>query len=275
MQVTTLGLGSYGPEVAAVLMVLREHGYWDRQFGPHPLFTEDVEDAVEYWQSTHLGPDGEPLVVDGWIGDKTRWSFENPDGDAQRSFFEVGEFPSGISEERLSLLTAALKYHGAEEQPNGSNRGPVIDKFLPDYWLSRHDDSDKGPPWCAFFVAALCRETFSNYPLGGHYGSTRRMWREAKRRDMSCESPTPGDAFMLRNPGGSGHTGFVYWVSSDATHYYTIEGNCGNRVKVGRRSIRASNHAGFINLVKDQCPGFQCGELGRVKDLGGSVSATR
>jgi hypothetical protein len=71
--------------------------------------------------------------------------------------------------------------------------------------------------------------------------------------------PIPGDAFVMlyRNGGaftGRGHIGFVLRVEvigGSATAIDTVEGNAGNRVKVGHRSLTAPAIVGFINQYPD------------------------
>ena len=54
-------------------------------------------------------------------------------------------------------------------------------------------------------------------------------------------SPVPGDAFVMLYQDGTGHIGFVLRVvKANATAFNTLEGNCGNRVKVGCRQMDQS-----------------------------------
>ena len=56
--------------------------------------------------------------------------------------------------------------------------------------------------------------------------------------------------------GGKGHTGFVVGVSKDGKSIYTGEGNCGNRLKIGKRQLNTINH--FIDCFQDgQKPDFE------------------
>lgn len=260
-----LRVGDSGDAVAELIDILGAQGFWDR---PNTsIFSDSVEDSVEYFQSTHIGEDGEQLTADGVVGPATWWALLNPEGEAQRSFYVVGDIPTNLSANRVALLELALKYHGAKEQPNGSNRGPEVDTFLPGWWLSKNSSKAKGPAWCGYFVGALLKETLGHFPYGGHYGSTHKIWTVAEQKEMTRNNPTPGDIFMLLNSGGTGHTGFVYWVSPDGDSYYTVEGNCGNRVKVGKRSRRASNFKGFINPYGDEPFNYALGDL-RVAEVG-------
>jgi hypothetical protein len=61
-------------------------------------------------------------------------------------------------------------------------------------------------------------------------------------------------------------------VADDGRSFNTVEGNCGNRVKIGRRSLGDPLLRGFINIVGDR-PDFLRGSLRGAKDLG--TSGTR
>src|SRR6266536_5785896 len=67
--------------------------------------------------------------------------------------------------------------------------------------------------------------------------------------DKASYAPVPGDAFVMLHQDGTGHIRFVLRVDKarNATAFNTVEGNCGNRVKVGRRQMDQSTLVGFIN----------------------------
>jgi hypothetical protein len=87
--------------------------------------------------------------------------------------------------------------------------------------------------------------------------------------------PTPGDAFVILHEDPetvdwcTGHIGFVLQVAEDGKSINTVEGNCGNRVKIGRRVLADPKLRGFINIVGDH-PEFDRGSLRGAKDVGGS-----
>ena len=93
----------------------------------------------------------------------------------------------------------------------------------------------------------------------------------AKKKDGYM--PIPGDAFVMlyRNsrgqPTGMGHIGFVLRVQESggrATAINTLEGNCGNRVKLGRRDLASPDIVGFINNfpADEQPQGWERGLVG-------------
>jgi hypothetical protein len=254
----TLFLGSRGPDVVKLTTVLAAQGYWSR--AATGVFDEEVEDAVEYYQMTHQDRAGKMLRADGVVGDKTWWALENPEGDAQRSHIPA-ILPKGLGTLRAKLLQCAIAEHakGVREQPGGSNRGPEVDKYLPEHWLK-----NPGPPWCAFFYSWVNKTALGYWPLGKREGSCSQARKLAAERDIwlprqvaiDTKAIVPGDAFILHR----GHIGFVLRVSD--TQYNTLEGNCGNRVKLGIRELSSPDLSGFISSVPDEpSNGFERGVL--------------
>lgn len=255
-----LRVGDSGPEVVEVKRLLARSGLWSR-VRLSPNFTPTLEKAVVYFQQTHLNRHGKPCGVDGMVGPETMWALRHPSGRAQRSYLPADRIPARIGDARTELLEIALGQHGIKEIPDGSNRSTRpkggIDKYLP-AWAKKEDG--KGAPWCCFFVSWVTKQAFGTYPLGRREGACRlareraierRMWRPKARY-----APVPGDAFVMlyRKNGewtGAGHIGFVHRVSRDGQAFNTVEGNCGNRVKLGRRSLDEASLEGFIDFWKD------------------------
>ena len=70
-----------------------------------------------------------------------------------------------------------------------------------------------------------------------------------------------GDVFVQIKSNGQGHTGFVVGLSEDDDTVYTCEGNCGNRLKLGRRRRREIHH--YIDCLQDgQSMDFSRGDPG-------------
>ncbi len=244
--------GTHDSEVIAVKELLRKQGYWTGEAGNK--FTAALHDAVYQFQTEHQNSKGEWCKPDGVVGDETRWALKHPSGKAQRSFLQKsGSLPKGLSAQRRELLELALEHHGASERPNGSNRGPRIDKFFPKWAL--------GTAWCCWFVTWLAKQVIGVHVLGERAGACSRAWALAKKKSMArpkaSNDPTPGDAFVMlyRNSRGlltgKGHIGIVYWVSKNGEKIATIEGNCGNRVKIGIRDLSDPNIVGFIDFWCD------------------------
>jgi hypothetical protein len=209
--------------------------------------------ATRYFQMTHLDSKGKPLEVDGEVGKETWWAGHNPSGEAQRSHIKP-KTPAGISAARRTVLAIAQKEHalGTKEIPDGSNWGDGVIKLL----------EGVGPnPWCCFFVWWVWKEAFGKYLWDTRHGHVQTVWRVAKANGCAHLKdkyiPIPGDMFVLLykntygNYSGTGHIGYVLSVAPDGQSFNTLEGNAGNRVKVGLRSLSESSLVGFINPYKD------------------------
>ena len=161
---------------------------------------------------------------------------------------------------------------GVREVPDGANWGGGVERY----------GGTKGAPWCCYFWSWGSKQALRGYPLGAKLGRCMTAWRRAqkqgKARNKDGYIPIPGDAFVMlyRNEAGQftgrGHIGFVLRVevvNKRATAIDTVEGNAGNRVKVGHRLLSSPTIVGFINpfSAEDQPTGWQTG-LGKT-DVGG------
>ena len=238
---------------------------------------------LTYFQQTHLGEDGKPLKADAKVGDKTWWALRNPSGDAQRSGLEP-KIPGGLTHVRVAILEQAIAQHalGVKEVPNGFNRGPEVDKYFPS-WLRKKMGKGKGEAWCAFFVNWIVTETIQRRPWGGYIGSCYALWKASKKKGLGVYTDAshvqPGDAFLMfktdpdkARPKG-GHIGLVLRVSEDGTEFNTVEGNCGNRVKVGVR--KTADVSRFINFCEDGPVGASAFERGLVAAADVAAAGTR
>jgi len=230
--------------VVRLQSLLSSHGYFADRTPPHGIFEDVTHDNVVLFQLQHIARNGVPLEADGVVGEKTWWALENPSGEAQRNHFQP-VVPDGLTTKRRQLLELIYEEHAKPvfEVPDGSNRSPEIDG----YW---GQTGIIGQPWCCAFVSWALNELLGSYPVNGkHHVGVQNMWRAACRENMQTSNPKPGDVFIQIKSGGKGHTGFVVGVSSDQKSIYTGEGNCGNRLKMGRRSITSLNH--FIDCIND------------------------
>lgn len=254
----TLYLGAEGAAVDDLLVLLDAQGYWDLKVTRSDEFDSDVEDAVIYFQQTHQGPDGLMLISDGVVGPKTWWSLQNPEGAAQRSGIRATP-PGGLGPLRKRVLDVALAEHwlDVKEIPGGSNRGPHVDKYLPAFW--KHP-GEKGPAWCCFFYSWVAKTALGEWPLGRREGSCSSARRAAGKlglwvpKSNATRGPYPGDAFIMDKGANGGHVGYVLRVSEDGMRINTVEGNCGNRVKLGLRYLTDPQIVGFIDNVPSEKP---------------------
>lgn len=245
-----LVFGDTGPAVQWVQERLAEQGFFKGV--PRGNYLSLTRNAVFYFQSTHLGPDGAPLAVDGETGKDTRWSLANPSGAAQRSRLGDDIIPAGLTDRRLKFLqTVAADYRSGDfiEVPDGSNTGPRIGKF------------SRGTFWCAFYQSDAWKRTFGDYPMGKDHGHCLTFWREASKAGLAHPkekaAPLPGDfgIMLYRNQSGgltgSGHIFAVTRVSGTGRQINSIGGNEGNRLKHGLRNVSDPTIAGWISLYGD------------------------
>jgi len=237
-------------DVVRLQRLLSANGYFRHAVPPHGIFESITHDEVVLFQLQHLDEEGNYLSADGVVGPKTWWALEHPSGERQRNHFSP-PVPDGLTALRQQLLAILYSEHEKPvfEVPDGSNRSPDIDR----YW---GNTGVIGQPWCCAFVSWAVHELLGRYPVGGrHHLGVQNMWREARQLGMAVSTPRPGDLFVQIFSGGKGHTGFVAGVSPDGRHIYTCEGNCGNRLKMGRRRVDTISH--FIDCLADgQGDGF-------------------
>jgi len=248
--------------IADLVERLHNQGFYDGPLHNHS-FTIKVEDAVIYFQQTHLGPSGLPLTVDGVVGPDTWWALRHPSGKHQRSYLRP-HVPEGIAGERAAVLRVAIVEHekNVREIPNGSNRSKEIDKYFPQWLQDKLQFSGTGPPWCCFSANWVFHSATGRWPCGKRTGSCATMvkwalqqgiYQPAHRyinRDAGSRILRPGDLFVILHPKNpdkpqTGHIGIVGAVNENQTRIGTYEGNCGNRYKAGLRDMHGIT--GIIN----------------------------
>lgn len=238
--------------------------------------------AVLDFQGQHIDSKGRPLEVDAWVGVMTWWAIQNPSGTAQRNNIEA-DTAKGLSPLRRKILATAFKDHaaGTHEIPDGSNYGDGVTRYL----------VGVGPAfWCCFAVSTWFKDVTGEYPYGKHQGSVKSFWDRAKKDGRQIlkgktNTPVPGDAFVMlyRNSSGSltglGHIGLVAAASvADNVAFNTVEGNAGNRVKIGQRSVEQSTLVGYIDLFGDREDvrlKFKRGLLTQAEKTDSSLASTR
>lgn len=238
-------------DVGLLQQLLSSNGYFGVEKPAHGIFEGLTFENVVLFQLQHIYKDGKPLKPDGVVGTKTWWALKNPSGEKQRNHLSAS-VPSGLTNKRHQLVELIIEEHSKPvfEVPDGSNRSPDIDG----YW---GNTGVLGLAWCCAFVSWVLKEVTDSYPIEGrHHLGVQKMWRAAKRLNMATEIPKPGDIFVQLFSGGKGHTGFVVGVTEDGKTIYTGEGNCGNRLKIGKRP--KSSELRFIDCLQDnQTPDFE------------------
>jgi hypothetical protein len=249
--------------VTKLKKLLADQGYW--KYGlSGGKWSPSLTEAVIYFQQTHIGQDGQPLKADGKVGDKTWWALRHPSGKAQKSNL-APLIPSGLPLRRQEILAKATAEHArkVKEVPSGYNRGPHVDKYFP-AWLRKKwpDKKTKGVAWCAYFVNWIATEVMGKRPWGGYIGSCFALYNACKEKGLAIysghERVRPGDLGLMfktnpdKNHQQSGHAFLVLRVSEDGSEINTVEGNCGNRVKIGWRKTRDVSR--FVNFCGDVLP---------------------
>lgn len=242
-----LRLGSTGEDVLRIKDLLRANGYTP---SPGNAFDSVSVSQLEVFQLQHLGKDGKPLVSDGEVlvgGNATWWALHNASGEPQRSHLPALPATSGLTAQRSQLLQVLSNEYAKDvkEIPDGSNRSPDIDRYFGATGL-------KGLAWCCAFVSWCSAQVTGKNPLGKYHLGVQVMWNSAKAAGITTTFPKPGDVFVQIKSQGQGHTGFVRGVSIDGLTIATYEGNCGNRLKRGKR--QASTIDGYCDMLQDGQP---------------------
>ncbi|WP_372622564.1 peptidoglycan-binding protein [Falsiroseomonas sp.] len=217
------------------------------------LFDTATEAAVKHFQAIGFDLRGNPLSVDGQVGELS-WG----------ALFGAASLPAispggALAEAALAVARTQI---GVTETPPGSNRGPEVERYLASVGLGG------GFAWCAAFVHWCGEEGAKQAGLANRVPRTAgvlEMWRRAQRDGLPCvtaeaarEQPglvTAGMVFIMRFSATTGHTGFV--EARDSGRLVTIEGNSndsGSREGTGvfrltRRTLGMPQLLGFIGLA--------------------------
>lgn len=159
---------------------------------------------------------------------------------------------------RTDALRIAVKQVGVKEQPAGSNRGPMVDKYQDADGLT---NPNYGYPWCASFVNWCFLRADRPLRELALSASVGNLLAEARKRGWAHNgTPRPGDLVCfdwntLNGPGHGDwpdHIGFVRRVI-DANTYECVEGNTAvgddsNGGQVMVRTRKRSMVEGFIRV---------------------------
>jgi hypothetical protein len=220
-------VGDSGTTVGMLQQLLIEAGY---SVGAPELastrFGASMYSAVRSFQAHHVGPTGHPLDEDGIVGPDTLYALQHPNHDPTLRYTAPGWRwePSAARGAVVPALRAAVGEVGNHEEPDGSNRGPAIDKYGQD-----------GQPWCAFFVSWCYGFVDGGSPFGT-IGSAYKLqeWARLNGRLLLGDAgamPQPGDLFIILRSDFHGHTGLIGGMADDGMSVLSIEGNCSNAVR--------------------------------------------
>lgn len=122
------------------------------------------------------------------------------------------------------FVDIAKEYVGTTEQPVGSNRGALIDKW------NKLSNVAVGSFWCCSFVSAMARELAEKHDIVWPFPYTADcdvIFAVAKKKNAVVHIPEPGDLFVCHKGNDAYHIGIVEDV--DNTYIATsIEGNSNN-----------------------------------------------
>jgi hypothetical protein len=194
---------------------------------------ESTTTAIACFQAHHIGPDGHPLHVDGIVGPNTAWALEHP-RDHGAAFTAVGWrcSPSDADEPANVVLKVAVGEIGVYEDPEGSNRGARVDKYLG--WEGQNPNV-KGPPWCAYYVSWCWSHADGGSPFG-RLGSAWKLNEWARAKNKFTDAPVPGDIFTIMRTTFRGHVGIVAAILPEGK-IATVEGNSGGAVRALVRPV--------------------------------------
>ncbi len=241
----SLQRNSLGPAVENVQTRLRELGI--DPGGVDGDFGEQTETAVRLFQARSVDESGNPLEIDGIVGQKT-WE----------ALFGTAAGPARHAEPVDGTLTAevlkvAADEVGVRERPLGSNRGPQVDQYLDSVASGL-----RGEPWCMAFIFWCFGKAAATLNVPNPAPKTagvKRSWQRARSMPgvetvtaaEARQEPSkvvPGMVFYIDTGGTTGHAGFVADVVGGTL--VTIEGNTndgGGREGIGvfhrsKRKIR-------------------------------------
>ena len=194
------------------------------------VFDNETYRAVRLFQSQNLDQHGQPLTVDGKVGELTWWSLHHPKPIIQTpsavDFLQMPAASMGGSQRgRAALAVAIAELKAGAGEIGGNNRGPFVKKYL-----NRLAPEGRDGPWCAGFLSFCFAQNPAGIPFEYTVGA-RNILREFKdngwdKSPNSGYSPKPGDVVVWWReslPSGKGHVGLVHQLRDG--FLYTVEGN--------------------------------------------------
>jgi hypothetical protein len=157
-----------------------------------------------------------------------------------------------MNDYRQTLIDIALRYVGTEEQPLGSNRGFLIDRW------NAQVNAPIGSFWCCSFVSSMGMELETkcgiDWPLPFSADCDVVYWA-AKRKLVLSKSGSPGDLVVCHRNDDAFHIGIVGNRDENGT-LQSIEGNSNNDgsrngIKVALRSnVMAGRNPVNVSFIK-------------------------
>lgn len=218
----TVRPGDVGDDVRDLQSVLNTRLELDPPLTVDGHFGPLTRQAVIALQSSHVGPDGMPLIVDAVVGPVTWWALATHDqtdafdGDLG---FRAGEPGGPLAAAVLEVLAEEIE-RGAREV-GANNSGPHVARYA----------GREGVNWCAWMTTWAIHEAAQRIgvdPPCSHQGGARRVLREFAEAGLASDEPVVGGpAVWWRTAPDSwqGHVGIVTDVVDGV--FWTVEGNRG------------------------------------------------
>ncbi|MCH9031478.1 MAG: peptidoglycan-binding protein [candidate division Zixibacteria bacterium] len=222
--------GSRGKPTAHLQSLLNKRGFNLEVDG---VFGDKTGDAVRAFQAQNLGPNEQPLSIDGIVGPLTWWSlsveyFDNNYAQDAR-LLTLPDQPRGvINVGLLALEVAASEIKSGACEVGGNNRGPWVRKYL-------NNMAPEGSPWCGAFISWIFSQTPTGIPF--RYSlSARDILNQFRKHGWAYQpgadfAPLVGDLvfwWRIRADSWQGHAGIVSGFANGIL--YSIEGNKGPKI---------------------------------------------
>jgi hypothetical protein len=234
-----LKLGLAGVQVLQLINDLKGAGF-EAEGNNGNVFTSAVKLAVMAFQSANIGPNFQPLKVDGEVGPLTQWALDVALGRKQLPDFppapapaDTGK-PATVSDIGWNALKIARREVGKGEK-GGDNKGADVMRY------HAVTGAPEGASWCASFVSYCFKEgNPGNMPYQATAGA-RETLKRFKDKGWTylarvANPPEPGDIIVFwrgTKTGWMGHIGIVEAYEDGLVK--TIEGNRGPFPSLVRR----------------------------------------
>jgi hypothetical protein len=141
------------------------------------------------------------LGVDGIVGAETTWALDHPGAETNLYTAPGWRYDlTNVDAQNGMIIQRAVGEIGNCEDPDGSNRGPKIDKY-----------GQNGQPWCAYFLSWCFRVVPGGSPFGVKASAlSLQTWaRDNKRLVADGDVIRPGDIGIIIRASGHGHVEMV------------------------------------------------------------------
>lgn len=190
---------------------------------PSGIFDTNTERAIMAHQQRSVGPHGQPLDVDGVVGDLTWWSLlvtDQSEAFHTQEHARIGQTRGPLSD--MTLAVAVEEARAGAREIGANNAGPFVEKYL------RRED--KPGAWCAGFASWCIHEAAARLDVTppAPYKLTARGLQRELQPLRKGEEPMGGDLVFWWRVAPDSWQGHVEIVSgfSDGI-LWTIGGNRG------------------------------------------------